>query len=114
MPRPKKLTPNYKRHTPTGAARCWVNGKWVHLGKYGSPESRQAPARIVAQMAAAADPVDDAAPLSATPAKLAGLSVAKGLPGLGRRAEAGAHRTPRSAREGGLGSAPDRRPERGR
>lgn len=32
--------PTYGRHKPTGQARCYVNGKTVYLGKYGSEESR--------------------------------------------------------------------------
>jgi len=32
--------PTYGLHKPTGQARCYVNGKTVYLGKYGSEESR--------------------------------------------------------------------------
>lgn len=52
MARPKNTTPVYKLHSSTGLARCWVNGKWVTLGKYGSPESKAEFARIVAELAA--------------------------------------------------------------
>lgn len=57
MARPRNLTPTYKLHKPTGSARCWLNGQWITLGKYGSPESRQAHARICAELAVAPDPV---------------------------------------------------------
>ena len=53
MARPKNQTPTYKLHKSTGLARCWVNGKWVTLGKYGSPESKAEFARITAEYAAA-------------------------------------------------------------
>ncbi|AMV26103.1 site-specific tyrosine recombinase XerD [Gemmata sp. SH-PL17] len=51
MARPKNQIPTYKLHGTTGLARCWVNGKWVSLGKYGSPESRSEFARILAELA---------------------------------------------------------------
>ncbi len=50
MARPKNTTPTYKHHKSTGLARCWVNGRWVTLGKYGSPESKVEFARIVAEL----------------------------------------------------------------
>ncbi len=50
MPRPKNVTPTYKLHSSTGLARCWVHGKWVTLGKYGSPKSKAEFARIVAEL----------------------------------------------------------------
>lgn len=52
MARPKNQTPVYKFHKATGLARCWVGGRWLSLGKYGSPESRTEFARIVAELAA--------------------------------------------------------------
>ncbi|AMV25118.1 site-specific tyrosine recombinase XerC [Gemmata sp. SH-PL17] len=55
MPRPKNLQPAYKHHKPTNTARCWVGGKWVSLGRYGSPESRREHARILATLAAEAE-----------------------------------------------------------
>jgi integrase len=51
MARPRNQTPVYKLHSSTGLARCWVNGRWVSLGKYGSPESHAEFARIVAEHA---------------------------------------------------------------
>lgn len=54
MPRPKNLQPVYKLHKPTNTARCWVGGKWVSRGRYGSPESRVEHARILSTIAASA------------------------------------------------------------
>ena len=47
MPRAKNPVPAYKHHKPTHTARFRVNGQWVSLGRYNSPESRQAHARPV-------------------------------------------------------------------
>ncbi len=41
--------PMYRRHTPTDTARCWLDGKWKSLGKYNSPESHEALARVLAE-----------------------------------------------------------------
>jgi len=43
--------PAYKRHKPSGQARVIIDGRQVYLGKYGSPESREKYARIIAEMA---------------------------------------------------------------
>ena len=51
MPRRTNNIPTYKRHAKSDSARCWVNGKWVQLGRYNSPESRAEFARIVAEVA---------------------------------------------------------------
>ncbi len=51
MGRPKNQTPTYNLHKSTGLARCWVGGKWITLGKYGSPESRAEFARVIAELA---------------------------------------------------------------
>jgi len=53
MPRPKNPVPTYKHHKPTNTDRSWVNGEWVSLGRWNSPESRQAHARICAELAVA-------------------------------------------------------------
>ncbi|QJW93149.1 tyrosine-type recombinase/integrase [Frigoriglobus tundricola] len=50
MPRPKNEVPVYKHHKSTGLARCWVNGRWVSLGKYGSAESKAEFERILAEL----------------------------------------------------------------
>jgi hypothetical protein len=52
MARPKSLSPKYCFHTASGTPRCWVGGRWVTLGIYGSPESRAEHARILAELAA--------------------------------------------------------------
>jgi hypothetical protein len=50
MARPKNTVPVYELHSSTGLARCWVNGKWVSLGKYGSDESKAEFERILAEL----------------------------------------------------------------
>ena len=52
MARRASNIPTYCRHAKSDSARCWVNGKWVQLGRYDSPESRAEFARIVAEGAA--------------------------------------------------------------
>lgn len=56
MARPKNSVPTYRLHKPSNTARCWVNGAWVTLGKYNSPESRTEYARILAELAVAPIP----------------------------------------------------------
>jgi len=56
MARPKNSVPTYRLHKPSDTARCWVNGAWVTLGKYNSPESRAEYARILAELAVAPIP----------------------------------------------------------
>jgi integrase len=53
MARPKNSVPTYRLHSPSNTARCWVNGAWVTLGKYNSPDSRAEYARILAELAVA-------------------------------------------------------------
>lgn len=50
MPR-KSAVPAYRLHKASGQARTIVNGRHIYLGKYGSPESRQQYARILAEAA---------------------------------------------------------------
>lgn len=50
MPR-KTSVPSYRLHKASGQARTIVNGRHVYLGKFGSPESRQKYARILAEAA---------------------------------------------------------------
>src|SRR5262245_60226406 len=52
MARPRNLSPKYCLHSPSGTARCWFGGRWVTLGKHGSPESHAEHARILAELAA--------------------------------------------------------------
>ncbi len=42
--------PTYGLHKPTGQARCYINGKTIYLGKYGSEESRIHYGEIVAKV----------------------------------------------------------------
>jgi hypothetical protein len=48
MSRPKSLTPKYRRHKPTGQAVVRINGRDFYLGKYGSQESRERYAVLMA------------------------------------------------------------------
>ena len=64
--------PTYGHHKPTGQARCYVNGKSVYLGKYGSEESRILYGEIVAKVISGR-PVDPFVTKSADPE--AGLTV---------------------------------------
>lgn len=50
MPR-KSSVPSYRLHKASGQARTIVNGRHIYLGKFGSPESRQKYARILAETA---------------------------------------------------------------
>jgi hypothetical protein len=47
MARPKNATPIYRKSR--NSARCWVDGKWVMLGKWNSPESKAEFACIIAE-----------------------------------------------------------------
>ncbi len=64
--------PTYGHHKPTGQARCYVNGKTVYLGKYGSEESRIRFGEIVAKVISGR-PVDPFVTKSADPE--AGLTI---------------------------------------
>ena len=64
--------PTYGHHKPTGQARCYVNGKSIYLGKYGSEESRIRYGEIVAKVISGR-PVDPFVTKSADPE--AGLTV---------------------------------------
>jgi len=44
-----KGVPSYGHHKPSGQARVILNGKHIYLGPYGSPESREAYARLIAE-----------------------------------------------------------------
>ena len=48
MPRPKSLTPKYRRHKPTGQAVVRIDGRDFYLGEHGSPESRERYAVLMA------------------------------------------------------------------
>jgi integrase len=48
MPRPKSLTPKYRRHKPSGQAVVRINGHDHYLGEHGSQESRERYAVLMA------------------------------------------------------------------
>jgi len=50
---PKSVhVPAYRLHKPSGQARVILRGRQVYLGPYGSPESRERYARLIAEQAA--------------------------------------------------------------
>jgi len=49
MARPKNRIPSYLPHAASGQARVRVNGRDIYLGPFGSPESKQAYARFIAE-----------------------------------------------------------------
>lgn len=51
MPQTAEHVPAYKLHKPTGQARVIIRGRHVYLGRYGSPESREKYARLIAEEA---------------------------------------------------------------
>ncbi len=55
MSRPKNSIPSYTFHKPTGQARVRVAGRDFYLGPFGSPESRQEYARLLALHAGGLD-----------------------------------------------------------
>jgi integrase len=61
MARPRNPVPKYTLHKSSGQARVCIGGREVYLGAYDSPASREAYARLVAELAVA--PVPDAVPL---------------------------------------------------
>ena len=50
MPRLVHKLPSYSLHKPTGQAKVRYNGKTKYLGKYGSPESKEAFAQFIAKI----------------------------------------------------------------
>jgi integrase len=48
MPRQKNPVPTYKRIREQ--ARCWVNGRWIYLGRWQSPESLKEFERLCAEL----------------------------------------------------------------
>jgi len=47
----KKKLPSYLLHTPTGQARCRINGRDHYLGEYGSDQSRVRYGQLIAKLA---------------------------------------------------------------
>src|SRR5262249_18648679 len=54
MARPRNPVPTYKKHPTKDEARCWLNGQWVSLGRWNSPDSLAEYNRICAECRAAA------------------------------------------------------------
>ena len=52
MPRKPGHVPSYRLHKPSGQARVIINGEHVYLGPYGSPQSHERYARLIAERAA--------------------------------------------------------------
>ena len=50
MPRHNSHVPAYRLHKPSGQARVIINREHIYLGKFGSPESREQYARLIAQI----------------------------------------------------------------
>jgi len=55
MPRRNGHVPSYRLHKPSGQARVIINGEHIYLGQYGSAESREKYARLIAEMPANGD-----------------------------------------------------------
>lgn len=55
MPKTARI-PSYKLHKPSGQARVIIRGRQVYLGAFGSPESKEKYARLIAEMAAGKEP----------------------------------------------------------
>ena len=52
MPRPKLSVASYRHYKPNGRARVTINGRDIWLGKWNTPESRSAYARVIADLEA--------------------------------------------------------------
>lgn len=76
MPKLIHRLPKYSLHKPTGQAKVRHNGRTVYLGKFGSPESKDAYARFIANL-----PKQGEGAASARPAKAASLAEASLLVG---------------------------------
>ena len=50
MPRHNGHVPAYRLHKPSGQARVIINREHIYLGKFGSPESREQYARLIAEL----------------------------------------------------------------
>jgi len=49
MARPRNRIPSYLRHQRSGQARVRIHGRDIYLGRFGSPESKEAYARLIAE-----------------------------------------------------------------
>jgi integrase len=68
MPRQSSHVPAYRLHKPSGQARVIIKGEHVYLGKYGSTESREKYARLIAELAATGVPSTLPSEIAASPA----------------------------------------------
>ena len=66
MSRPRQSVPSYRHHKPSGHARATVDGRNIRQGKWNSPASREAYARLIADLDAngSVAPLPKAAPIS--------------------------------------------------
>jgi hypothetical protein len=64
MPSRNGRVPAYRLHKPSGQARVIVNGEHIYLGKYGSTESREKYARLIAELASTNGEARQTAPVS--------------------------------------------------
>ena len=55
MSRKPGHVPSYRLHKPSGQARVIIDGEHIYLGPYGSPESHERYARLIAERAASAE-----------------------------------------------------------
>ena len=46
-----RFVPSYRLHKPSGQARVIIDGEHIYLGPYGSPESHEKYARLIAERA---------------------------------------------------------------
>lgn len=74
--RQTKKPPKYGYHKTSGRARVIWKGHHIWLGQYGSPESKQKYARIVAAIASDGRPPDDCLPMAASVLTIDELSMA--------------------------------------
>ncbi len=64
MPKRNGHVPSYRLHKPSGQARVIINGEHVYLGRYGSAESREKYARLIAEIPANGDSAAVPTPVS--------------------------------------------------
>src|SRR5271157_431307 len=63
MPKLINKPPKYSLHKPSGQAKVRSGGRTIYLGKYGSPESKAAYARLIANLPKPEEPVKLAEPV---------------------------------------------------
>ena len=75
MPKLIYRLPKYSLHKPSGQAKVRHNGRTIYLGKFGSPESKEAYARFIANLPKQEETPVFARPVQADPAPAAPLLV---------------------------------------